>query len=239
MTPEETAAATAAAIVQAGSGFMTNPSTFAHGGDLGFHGLDFYVVGRGGVLGDTAGEVVAATFVFWSPDVIRNAWDSGREVMPPSSAAREFAIAGHKWAEANWPDTVDFDRLEELAGRVAETADAAGAPLFAGWRLLDVPSSPKARVLHFLNGLRELRGAIHAGAVRAAGLRPAEAVAISAPYMGPVYGWGELTPDPAKKPAWDLAEAATNRGLAGAFEVLEEAERAEFAALVNGTLAVS
>ncbi|HEX2850393.1 MAG TPA: hypothetical protein VHN98_07560 [Acidimicrobiales bacterium] len=236
MTPEETAAATAQAIVQAGTGFMTNPSTFAHGGDLGFSGLDFYVVGRGGVLGDTSADVVAAAFVFWSPEVIRKAWDAGREVMPPFSAAEEFAIAGHKWAEATWPDGVDYDRLAELAGRVAEGADFAGAPLFAGWRLLDVPTSPKAHVLHYLNGLRELRGAIHAGAVLAAGLRPTEAVAISAPYMAKIYGWGELTADPAKKPVWDQAEAATNRGIAAAFEILDETERDELATLANATL---
>lgn len=236
MTPEETAAATATAIVQAGTGFMTAPSTFSHGGDLGFNGLDFYITGRGGVLGETSADVVAAALVFWSPDVVRKSWEAGIQVMPPFSAAQEFAIAGHKWAEATWPDGVDYERLGELAGRVAESADYAGAPLFAGWRQLDLPDTPKARVLHFLNGLRELRGAIHAGAVLSSGLRPTEAVAISAPYMAKIYGWGELTADPEKKPVWEQAEAATNRGMAAAFAVLDDAEREEIASLAQATL---
>ena len=237
MTPEQTAAALANAIVQAGTGFMTSPSTFAHGADLGFNGLEFYVTGRGGVLGDTSAAVVTAAFAFWSPSVIEPAWDAGREVMPPSSAAREFAIAGHKWAETNWPDGVDYGRLAELAGRVVEGASAAAAPLFAGWRELDLPDTPRARALHHLNGLRELRGAIHAGAVVTAGLRPSDAVAINSAYMGPIYGWGELVADDAKRPAWEAAVAATDRGFAAAaLGGLDASERDELVGLANATL---
>lgn len=237
MTPEETAAALAPAIVQAGTGFMTNPATFTHGGDLGFNGLGFYVTGRGGVLGDTSAAVVTAAFAFWSPSVIGPAWDAGREVMPPLSAAREFAIAGQTWAEASWPDGVDYARLADLAGRVVEGASASAAPLFAGWRELDLPDSPKARALHHLNGLRELRGAIHAGAIVAAGLTPTDAVAINNAFMGPIYGWGELVADDAKRPAWQAAEEATNRGFAAAaLAGLDASERDELVALATSTL---
>jgi hypothetical protein len=53
MDSVEAAKQTAAAIGQLGGAFMIDGSTFARGGELGFGGLDFYVLGRGGVLGDT------------------------------------------------------------------------------------------------------------------------------------------------------------------------------------------
>jgi hypothetical protein len=46
-----------------------------------------------------------------------------------------------------------------------------------------------------------------------------------------VFGWQEPHPDKADvRDAWDAAQAATERALAPVFAVLDEAERAEFAA---------
>ena len=46
---------------------MTDPATYAYGAELGFEGMDFYVAGRGGALGDVPADVVAAAFVFFAP----------------------------------------------------------------------------------------------------------------------------------------------------------------------------
>ena len=35
---------------------MTDPATYAYGAELGFEGMDFYVAGRGGALGDVPGR---------------------------------------------------------------------------------------------------------------------------------------------------------------------------------------
>ena len=57
---------------------MTDPACYAHGAELGFEGMDFYVAGRGGVLGDTPADVVVAAFVYFHPDTIRAAWERPR-----------------------------------------------------------------------------------------------------------------------------------------------------------------
>ena len=207
MNPEQAATATAAAISSIGSKFMLDGNTYAKGAALGFNGIDFYAAGRGGVLGDVDADVVAAGFVFFNPVTVRAAWDGSRPVMPRAKSARAWAECGHAWGEANLPDDLDAIRLAELAGRVISAASPGGAPVFAGWRALDVPSSPKAAALHQANGLRELRMARHGCAVIAQGIDPADAVRHKNPHMTGVFGWdGEIDDPAAVKARWDAAE---------------------------------
>lgn len=236
MTPEEAATATAEAISGLASHFMLDPATYAAASELGFTGMDFYAVGRGGALGDVDADVVAAAFVFFNPEAIRAAWSGGRSVMEPRDAAQHWATAAHTWAEEHIPRELDTARLAQLAGRMCAAADAAGAPVFAGWRALPEPGEDrsKALALHRLNGLRELRHALHGGAVLATGLAPVQALMVRQPFMAPVFGWQDPAPSgEAEQAVWDAAEAATNRAFGRAFEALDDEERAEFVQLVN------
>lgn len=236
MTPEESATGSAEAISSLASRFMLDPATYIAAAGLGFQGMDFYVSGRGGALGDVDADVVAAAFVFFNPEAVRAAWGSGRAVMAPPEAARHWATAAHTWAEAHIPDEIDSRRLAELAGRMCNGADAAGAPLFAAWRALPEPSDERAKALalHRLNGLRELRNAMHGAAVLAAGLAPVQALMVRQPFMAGVFGWQDPPPAAeAHQEVWDSAEAGTNRAFRRAFEVLDEDERAEFVGLAN------
>lgn len=238
MEPVEAAAASGAAVEAIASHFMLDMDTYVHGGTLGFEGVDFYVAGRGGVLGDAPGTVVVAAFAFWSPGVVEAAWERSAPVMPRRQAATEFAAVGHRWAEGHLADEVDAARLAELAGTIAEAASVAAAPLFAGWRLIDEPgpARPRALALHRMNALRELRGALHAAAVLAQGISPVEAVVTRSPHMLGLYGWPEPHPDPATvRAGWDLAFAATDVALASAYGALSAAERREFVDLADAT----
>lgn len=233
MTPEETAAATATGTSQIASHFMMDAATYQRGAELGFEGIDFYAAGRAGVLGDVDADIVTAAFFWFEPGMVRERWESAGKVMPPAQAAREWALAAHAWGEAHLPDDLDTARLAELAGKVVDTASPAGAAIFAGWRLLPRPSSPKALASHHLNALRELRGALHGGAALAAGLRPVEALLLRSPHMAAFFGWSEPFPDvDGRRPTWEQAEAGTNRAMAHALAALTEGERAELTELV-------
>lgn len=230
MTPEETAAATAAGISTIGSHFMMDGQTYKRGAELGFAGMDFYVTGRGGALGPVDADVVTAAFVWWEPGTVRTNWSAERA----DEAAAEWALCAHAWADAKVPDDVDAARLGELAGRVVETASVAGAPIFAGWRKLPVPTEPEALAVHHLNALRELRGALHGGAALAEGLQPLEAVLVRSPHMAALFGWPEPYADVSDLTGqWERAEAGTNRAIAPAFAGLSEPERAELAELID------
>jgi hypothetical protein len=72
-----TATSTADAVSQVGRHFMLDGETYKRGAELGFEGLDFYIVGRGGVLGDVDADVVSAAFTFFEPGGVRALWDQG------------------------------------------------------------------------------------------------------------------------------------------------------------------
>lgn len=213
--------------------FMMDGATYKHGGDLGFDGVEFYVAGRGGVLGPCDADVVASAFVWFNPGYVRKMWERGTEAMTPESAAAEFAGCCHRWAENHVGDGVDAARLAELAGRIVDEASPSGAPLFAGWRRLDVPQSPKAKALHHINALRELRGGLHGGAMLGTGLQPQEALGIGAPAMAPIFGWEQLPPVEGLQAQWQQGEDATDRALAVHYRVLSSDELDELVALMT------
>ncbi|MEZ5144505.1 MAG: hypothetical protein R2726_18635 [Acidimicrobiales bacterium] len=123
MTPEQAAVATRAAIVDVPSVFMLDMATYAAGAELGFSGIDFYVCGRGGALGEVDGDVVAAAFVFFEPGGVLASWEAGRRVLAPRDAAREFIRIGHTWADDHLGHDVDEPaaraELAELCAAVA------------------------------------------------------------------------------------------------------------------------
>lgn len=231
MEPTAAAKATAMPILEVGGGFMIDGATYARGGELGFSGIDFYVLGRGGVLGDTSSEVVSSGFIFWNSEQVRAQWETGKGVMSPTQAADEWAACCASYGEANLPDVIDFDRVGDLLTTVVNYASPANASLFAGWRTLPVPKSAKARVQHQLNALRELRGALHGGAVLGVGLLPEEAVVHRTPYMAGLFGWdGEaIKLDDIAVSKWKEAEAITDTAMARVLSVLSADERNELA----------
>lgn len=233
MDATATATATATAVSTIGGRFMLDGATYKRGAELGFQGIDFYVAGRGGVLGDVDADVVAAAFTFFEPAAVRTLWEQGRAAMAPAAAAREFAACAASWADVHVPDDLDAARLAQLAGRVVAGARPACAVVFAGWRALPVPTSPKATAVHQMNALRELRNGLHGAAVVSAGLTPIQALSVRSPQMVAMFGWAEAVDTDGLLPVWEAAEQNTNRAMAHAFDALDAGERVELADLAN------
>ena len=53
--------------------YYFSQSTIDTGKSLGLKGMEFYVAGRGGALGDCEGSVVAAAFGYFNPIIINAA----------------------------------------------------------------------------------------------------------------------------------------------------------------------
>jgi hypothetical protein len=237
MTPEDAAGATAENIVALGGAFMLHRPTLKKGPELGFpKGWPFYFAGRGGALGDVAPDVVAATFVFFSPPFVHQQWLLGRAVMEPSAAAAAYAEACQDWGRLKFDGYGELDRLVELLQRLAAGADVAAAPLFAGWRALPLPDDSAGAAAQLFQVLREFRGAMHQIAVLSTGLTPVEAVIASGGEANAEFnGWPRPYPD--REPLVDLhieAEELTDTLTAPAYEALDDDERDELVALVSG-----
>ena len=235
MTDTSIAERTAGAVSSMGSHFMLDGATYEVGGAAGFDGMDFYAAGRAGVLGDVRADIVTAAMVFFHPDVVRNAWEASRPVMPRDEASALFASCLVDWAGVHLDGNVDWVRLSELAGRITGSASIAAAPMFAGWRALPVPDDPTAAALHQLNLLRELRMSRHGAAVMAVALDPGDAVRQASP-MAAIFGWeGEARPESAALLA--EAEVLTNRATARDYAVLTHGEGEELVALCDAAKA--
>lgn len=230
MNPTDLAEATKPAITAVSSNFMVDGPTYQRGAELGFNGADFYVAGRGGVLGDVIGDVVAAAFVFFEPGMVCDAWERSSGAMSRLDAGKAFAECGYAWARAHLADVdaASLTAVVDLGGKVVAAVNPAGAPVFAAWRGLEPPEDLPSRALHVLNALRELRAAYHGGAVLAAGLAPAEALAVNNPAMAVLFGWSELPAAEGCTERWEQAEAATNVAMGRALSVLSSDESGAF-----------
>jgi hypothetical protein len=234
MNSQEAAHKSAEAIGTLPAAFMMDGATYKRAGELGFEGIDFYFAGRGGALGDVDGSVVAATFVFFNPVAVSEAWERARKVMPPSQSVLEFVGAGAAWADKHLADGIDYERLSELAARVIGAASPAGVPLFAAWAQVPLPQDAKAAAVLRLNVLRELRGGLHGVSIVGRGVDPLQAVMVKTPFMAGIFGWSEPYPDTAScLDAWNRADAATNDAMAKALATLDDAELDEFVELAD------
>jgi hypothetical protein len=234
MTPEQAAHDTARVVATFPIGFLSDGATATCAEKLGLDGVQFYVAGRGGALGDVPADVVVAAFTFFAPEWIRRAWEQSAHV--PRQVARDaYADAAHAWANKTFDDAIDWERIAALLGPVVVNANVACAPVFAGYRAtLREPSERKALAQHRLNALRELRGGLHAAATLTVGLTPFEAGSVRAPHVFAFQGWTEPPADPEPlRDRWNLAEARTDRMLGKHIAVLDDAERAELVELLR------
>ena len=128
MTPQQAAHDIAGFVLSAPARFMTAPETFARGAELGYEGMDFYIAGRGGALGDVPADVVSAALYYSAPDTIRTIWDRSASVLLRRRAAEEWLACGHRWAREYWADGPDYARALELARASAEYRELGSGP---------------------------------------------------------------------------------------------------------------
>ncbi|MEQ1872327.1 MAG: evbL [Ilumatobacteraceae bacterium] len=217
-----------------GGQWMLHPEVLKPCRDFGYpHGYAYYVAGRGGVLGDVDSDVIAASFGFFEPSLVRLMWDLGVAVEGAAAAAKRYGDACAQFGRTRLAGFEGAERVSELAARVADSVDITGLPLFAGWRAQPRPEDAAGSAAFLMHVLRELRGGVHLVAVVATGLGPRAAVfASGGAERAKQLGWAEPYDDLAevtKKPAEDLTDEVLTRLYSA---VLSDDEAAELARLV-------
>jgi len=219
-----------------GAHFMFHPSTVATGRELGLGGFVFYLLGRGGALGDVPPAVVSSAFGYFNPDTISATWNKYRQVVSPPVAAQAYWDECGKRGSESFADVEGLEAYIEAADIVIDHADLAGLPLFAGTAQLVCSDDPPARAMQKAAVLRELRGSVHLIAVLASGLSDAQAHALKRPGDVAVFGWEEAPSVPIDGDIrMDAAEELTNTMLERAFFALTNAQSD---ALVAATMAM-
>lgn len=236
MQPTDVISAISGPTGDIGAAFYFDPATLEVGKQLGLDGFRFYVLGRGGVLGDVEPDVVLSAFGYFEPGLVAKMWRSACEVMPPREAARAYLGCMASFGRARFADVDGLPAYCDAAQQVIAATDPGAMPLFAGVRAEPLPDDPPARAAHLAMVLREMRGSAHLIAVRAAGLPTVVAHAIKRPGDVQMFGWPEVPEvTDLDRERHATAEQLTDEILAPSFAVLDD-DQAQ--ALVSATLAM-
>lgn len=144
-----------------------------------------YFTSRGSVMGQVPGELVAAAFAVFNPDVVIPAVALGwtrTDAATICAARTDGAVAQLRRLIGPSPDGVE--RVVELLTRATDTLRPEGRPLYAGIRSLGVPDDPLAAVWRLGDMLREYRGDAHTAAWISAGFDATEIGLVSELYWG-------------------------------------------------------
>jgi hypothetical protein len=221
-------------INKTGTGFMLHPETGKRGEELGLDLFGYYALGRGGVLGNVAGDVVASAFFFFEPSLVCGIWNTARDKADPMGTAAHYFESCAEWARTRINEVDGLDEFCKSAQRVIEAADVRGLSLFAGWRCMPLVDDAPGRALQLIHVLREFRGGANGVATRALGLTAPEAVATNSPGMYQIMGWQDEMPDAESlRDRLTQAEDITDAIVGQAFGVLSESEREAFASTVE------
>ena len=233
------ARAIATPVNAVGGAFMLHPDTLNPGKAAGYPGgFSYYVVGRGGVLGDVDASVVVSAFAFFAPNLIRSLWEAGVVVEGARKASDRYALACAEWGRQRLGTFAHAERLAELLAKVVDQADPSGLALFAGWQTQARVDDALGRCYQLLHVLRELRGSVHIVAIVAHGITPLEALLVNPGSVGEAqakrFGWeGEFPNAESLQSAFAAAEELTNALMARHLDVLSEGEQNELITLVT------
>jgi len=238
MDARTTAQRVAGPINDFGARFMLDPATFARCAEEGMPlSLASYMHGRLGVMGDIDAQTAVHNMLFFNPDVVEATWAEASGLSKSQSGAAYGAICCDRGRDY----LAGFDgagRLAALLEKVADAADDADAPLFAGWRDVVRPDDPTGRAYLMLATVRELRGDLHMAACRNAGADPlAMVMATGGQGTAQLHGYTDLDREPAPADQIAAIDAATADADARNYECLTENERAELVDLVDAAVA--
>lgn len=225
-----------APVNRAGSVFMFAPETLARGKEIGLDGFRFYILGRGGVMGDVQASVVESAFGYFAGPLIAKMWDSAKERVAPADAAAAYMQCNAELGRARLGDVPGLEAYCAAVEQIVAATRLAGLPLFAGMAAAEVPQDLPAKAMHLTEVLRELRGSVHLLAIASVGLDNAVAHAIRRPDDVASFGYDpapQITDDDRAKLA--AADELTDQLLVEAFGQLDDSAAK---ALVDGAAAI-
>lgn len=233
MNDQELVATACPIIRDFGWQFYFTPATAARGAQLGLDPVQFYAMGRGGVLGDVEPAVVSAAFGYFNPGMVAALWNAGKAKVSPRVAGSAFMRASAAHGREALADVEGLDAFVAAAEKVLAACDADAFSLFAATAAEPLAEDLPARAMQLLTVLREYRGSAHLVAIRAVGLDTRTAHFAKRPDDIALFGWTPADApviDEGVEAKMDEAEALTDRLVTPAYAVLDDGERAAFVA---------
>jgi hypothetical protein len=231
---------TADPIQVVGMSFYFDPGTKERATEHGLHYLQFYGMGRAGVLGDVDRTTVDRAFTFFDPGVYDFLWDDAREKADPIETASAYVLAAYEFADRTFGaiPTELLARYAVAAHKIIGAIDVGQHLLVDGYRQYRVPENSVHAAYLGAILMRELRGGVHIVAVQSVGLTPREACYLQDPGVFKMHGYKDDDAPTVTEEHHKLkveAEERTNTMMAECFSVLSDQERQD---LCDGALAM-
>lgn len=225
-------------IGQLGAAFYFVPETMERGKELGLGGMEFYMLGRGGTMGNCDASVVSAAFGYFNPAFLTKVWGDAAAKCDPHTAGTAHLECCANLGRAKLSGVAGLEALAAALEKVNAAADPDGLALYAAISSEPLATDLPGRVMQLIAILREHRGSAHLIALRAVGMPTKVAHASKRPEMWKAFGYPEdemPTLTDADRAKLDQAETITDAIVEPAYAVLSDAERS---ALVDGLKAV-
>ena len=219
---------TSGRIHELGSLFYFVPPTLEVGKDHGLDGFRWYVLGRGGVLGDVEPPVVGSAFGYWNPGLVDTLWKTAKERadVSPREAARIYLACAADHGRRIWSQIAGLEPVVRSLEKILAAADPSGLHLFSGYVDEPLVDDLPGRASQLVTILREHMGSAHLVAILAVGIEPRIAHGVRRPEMYGAFGWKDEVPEATDERRALLADAdaLTQRLIAPAYRVLDDAE---------------
>lgn len=164
-------------------GFAPSPGGSAAG--VAFPDGPAYFTSRGSALGQAPGELVAAAFGVFNPEVVVPAVSYGWTLTDAATIAEERLLgAVEQLARLLGEQPAGVARATELLDRAVAPLEPFGRALFAGTLSQPLPGTPLGDLFRLGDRLREFRGDSHIAAWVAAGFDAVEIGLLTEPYWG-------------------------------------------------------
>jgi len=164
-------------------GFSPSPGTLAGGVQL--PDGPAYFTSRGSVMGQVPGQVVAAAFAVFNPEVVVPSVEFGwARVDAPTMCVARTTGAVRQLVRVLGAEPDGLDRATRLLSQAVAPLRPEGKPLFAGLLSLGLPGDPMGDMWRLADLLREYRGDAHTAAWTSAGLDATEVGLLTELYWG-------------------------------------------------------
>lgn len=211
-----------------GAAYYFIPETLQAGKDINLGGMEFYVQGRAGQMGNCDPDAVASAFGYFKPTLLRSVLEAARAKVEPRVAGTAHLEACAALGRTKLASLPNLDAFVAVLEKINNAADPDSLALYAAIRTETLASDAAGRAMQLIAILREFRGSAHLVALRAVGVKSSTAHFIKRPDMWKQFGYTEdeapeVTDAVLKK--MDEAEKLTDAIVEPAFAVLTQDER--------------
>lgn len=211
-----------------GAAYYFIPETLQAGKDINLGGMEFYVQGRAGQMGNCDPDAVASAFGYFKPALLRSILEAARAKVEPRVAGTAHLEACAALGRTKLASLPNLEAFVAVLEKINNAADPDSLALYAAIRTETLASDAAGRAMQLIAILREFRGSAHLVALRAVGVKSSTAHFIKRPDMWKQFGYTEdeapeVTDAVLKK--MDEAEKLTDAIVEPAFAVLTQDER--------------